>query len=689
MSATADQALAPASTGAAARKELPDQLPLQERSFQIPREDFRLVKGDDGHYRLTFPVSSETPIQRWYGEEVLSHDASAIRVDRLNRGAVMHLFNHDDDEPRGVVEGYRIQGKKLWVDVKFFKTAKAEELAAMIDGGYRNVSLLYAIHVTEEDVKKHRYTHTDWEVFETSSVSMPADASVGIGRDQESSALAKRSAQFGQFSIRKVRLERTEIPEVVPPTTAQPAAIQGATMADEIASAGASAEQEAARAAAAAAAAATATRAAAGNGGSPVVTATRAIEMEAERKVGIDNLCRANNIPDNIRDLWITGGASMTRVSDELLRIIQERGKNNPRSDAQLGLSPKEAKRFSVRNAIMAVANQNWSNAGFEAECTAEIAKRVGRVPETNKFYIPYEVQQRGIQNAVEALAFAMMKRDLVVATPGSGGYLVGTENIGFIELLRNMSVMYAMGTTRLSGLQGNVTIPKQSAAGTAFWLSSESTAITESQPTFVQVAMAPKNVGGYTEISRQLLLQSDPSAEGLVMADLAAVVSLAIDLAGLNGSGASGQPLGILQTPGIGSVTGTSLDFADIIEFLTDVFAGNALSASSGFVTTGAVAGLLMARVKYASTASPIWEGGLPEGRIQGHRAMASNQMPVATKLFGDFSKTVIGEWGVLEIEVNPFANFAAGIIGVRAMASVDVVVRYPTAYSAASSIT
>lgn len=680
MSATADQALAPASTGATARKEMPDQMPLQERAFQISREEFRLVKSDDGHYRLSFPVSSEAPIPRWYGEEVLSHDESAIRVDRLSRGAVMHLFNHNSDEPRGVVEGYRIQGKKLWVDVKFFKTAKAEELATMIDGGYRNVSLLYAIHVTEEDVKKHRYTHTEWEPFEVSSVSMPADASVGVGRDQDGSAIAKRSAEFGQFAIRKVRIERTDLPIDVPSTA--PSA-RGIAMTEQVtAPAGQSAEQVAA-------AAATAARAVDVGGGSPVVQASRAFELEAERKVGIDNLCRANNIPDNIRDLWITGGASMTRVSDELLRIIQERGKNNPKSDAQLGLSAKEAKRFSVRNAILAVANQNWSNAGFEAECTAEIAKRVGKVPETNKFYVPYEVQQRGIQNAVEALAYAMMKRDLVVATPGAGGYLVGTENVGFIELLRNMSVMYAMGTTRLSGLQGNVTIPKQSAAGTAYWLTSESNPITESQQTFVQVAMSPKNVGGYTEISRQLLLQSDPSAEGLVMADLAAVVSLAIDLAGLNGSGASGQPLGILGTSGIGAVTGTSMDFADIIEFLTDVFAGNALSASSGFVTTGAVAGLLMARVKFSSTASPIWEGGLPEGRIQNHRAMASNQVPTATMLFGDFAKTVIGEWGVLELEVNPFANFAAGIIGVRALASVDVCVRYPTAYSAASSVT
>lgn len=452
-------------------------------------------------------------------------------------------------------------------------------------------------------------------------------------------------------------------------------------MGDETAAAGASAEN--ANAAAAQAAQRSVNIQAGAQDGS------RAFELERERKQGIENLCRANNIADNIRDFWLTSGSSMTKVSDELLRIMQERGKSNPRSDASLDLSPKDSKRFSIRNAILAVATQNWGNAGFEAECTSEIAKRLGRVPETNKFFVPFEVQQRSIQNSVEALAYALMKRDMTAAGVSGSQFLVGTQNVGFIELLRNTSVMYSMGATRLTGLQGNVTIPKQSVAGTAYWLSTEATGITESQPTFVQVAMTPKNVGGYTEMSRQLLLQSDPSAEGLVMADLAMVVALAIDLAGLNGSGASGQPTGILQTSGIGSVTGTSLAYADIIEFLTDTFAGNALSASSGFATTGAVAGLLMERVKYSSTASPIWEGGLPEGRIQGHRAFASNQMPSATMLFGDFSKTVIGEWGVLEIEVNPFANFAAGIVGVRAMAAVDVLVRYATAYSAASSIT
>jgi hypothetical protein len=54
----------------------------------------------------------------------------------------------------------------------------------------------------------------------------------------------------------------------------------------------------------------------------------------------------------------------------------------------------------------------------------------------------------------------------------------------------------------------------------------------------------------------------------------------------------------------------------------------------------------------------------------------------------FGDWAKMVVAEWGVLEVETHPFANFPAGIIGVRAMYSVDVGVRYPAAFSRADSI-
>jgi HK97 family phage major capsid protein len=245
------------------------------------------------------------------------------------------------------------------------------------------------------------------------------------------------------------------------------------------------------------------------------------------------------------------------------------------------------------------------------------------------------------------------------------------------------------MGVTSLSGLQGSVTIPKLTAAATNYWLATEATTITESQQTLGQLALSPKTVGAYTEISRLLLLQSSPSADALVQSDLAQVVALAVDSAVLSGSGASGQPQGIIGSAGVGSVTGTSIAYAGIVEFQTDTASGNALFDSSGYVTTPAVAGLLKQRVKFTSTASPIWEGKLLEGTVDGYRAMASLQVPTANILFGDFSKVVLAEWGVLEVEVNPYANFQAGIIGIRAMYSIDVGVRYGAAFSLATSVT
>ena len=240
-----------------------------------------------------------------------------------------------------------------------------------------------------------------------------------------------------------------------------------------------------------------------------------------------------------------------------------------------------------------------------------------------------------------------------------------------------------------MTGLVGNVTIPKQTAAATAYWLTNEATAITESQLTLGQLALSPKNVGAYTELSRQLMLQSSPAADALVMNDLARVLALAIDLAALEGSGASGQPTGISQTAGIGSVTGTSIDYAKVLEFQTDVAGGNALAANCAYVTTPAVVALLKQRVAFSSTASPLWEGGILDGNLQGFRAVATNSVTAASMVFGDFSQVVIGEWGMLELALNPYANFAAAISGIRAIQTVDIGIRQAGAFSRATSIT
>lgn len=601
------------------------KIPLQMREADARTLEMRK---EEGTTRMSFALSSETPVERAFGNEVLSHDKGAIRMDRLSSRAMPLLFNHNWDDPIGMVDGGSVRDGRLVVDAHLFDTARAQEVGAMLDGGLRNVSVGYRIYDAVDDRKSGQVRVTDWEPYEASIVTIPADPTVGLGRaDSQVFDVTFRSNETAQTAAKEQH------------------------MTDQVtASAGASAE--------------------------PRVEITRdepnAIQAEQSRIRAIENLAKANNIDEGISRRWISAGASTEQVSEDLLAILKARGEKS-KTVADVGLSKAETRKFSLARAIRACADQNWADAGLEAEASREIAKRMGVVTDKTKFFVPAEIQ----------------KRDLTVATSNAGGYLVETANQSFIEILRNSAIAYRAGVTNLTGLVGNVTVPKQTAAATNYWLSTEATAITESQQTFGQMSLSPKTAGAYTEISRQLLLQSSPSAEALVMTDLGQVVGLAVDAAVLNGSGASGQPTGIINTAGIGSVTGTSIAYAGIVEFQTDTAAGNALYGASAYVTTPAVAGLLKQRVKFTSTASPIWEGALLEGQVDGYRAFASNQVPSANILFGDFSKVVLAEWGVLQVEVNPYANFTAGIIGVRAMYSIDVGVRYAAAFSLATSVT
>jgi hypothetical protein len=95
-----------------------------------------------------------------------------------------------------------------------------------------------------------------------------------------------------------------------------------------------------------------------------------------------------------------------------------------------------------------------------------------------------------------------------------------------------------------------------------------------------------------------------------------------------------------------------------------------------------------MIAEVAYANTASPLWNGNVWNGSMMGYPAMSTNQVAASTMYFGAWENCVVGEWGVLEVDTNPYANFGAGIIGVRAMYSVDVGIRRPAAFTIIGSI-
>jgi HK97 family phage prohead protease len=170
----------------------------------LPAADIKVEVRDAGPPRLQFPASSEAPVDRWFGTEILSHEDGAIRMDRIRAGAVPLLFNHNWADPVGVVDGAAAAGGRLMVDAHLFATERAKEVQAMIEGGLRNVSIGYQLHTLEERGKKGsgEFVARDWEPLEISVVTVPADPSVGIGREKDDAVHA----------VRVMRTDSTAIP---------------------------------------------------------------------------------------------------------------------------------------------------------------------------------------------------------------------------------------------------------------------------------------------------------------------------------------------------------------------------------------------------------------------------------------------------------------------------------------------
>jgi HK97 family phage major capsid protein/HK97 family phage prohead protease len=592
-------------------------------------------------------VSSEQPVERWFGEEILDHAPASVRLGRFNDGANV-LFNHDMDDVVGVVEKAWIEDKRLLADIRIARTARGDEIAGLIeDGILRNVSVGYRIHELLQKPKTEEFRAVSWEPYELSIVTVPADPTVGIGRALDAEE-------------REVLVRAPEEVSIPPKGTSQRSITMPTAKVESNAPAGEIAEQET----------------------SKPLSAT---EAETRRRKAIVNLCKANRIDERVERHWIESGAELSEVSEEILKVMVERGKDYKESPANLGLSKREAQRYSVMRALRASANKSWEKAGFELECNKAISARMNRVPRAETaFFVPLDILMADLP--------APAQRDMTVAGVSGSNYLVSTDNQpgSFIELLRNSSVALRMGVTRLPGLVGNVTIPKMTAGNTAYWLADETTQITESQPTIGQLSLSPKNVAALTELSHQLMQQSAPAVEALVLNSIARDIGLAVDVGILRGSGASGQPTGIVTTGSIGSVTGTSLAAAGVLEFQSDVAANNALQPGCGYVTTPAVAALLMARPELPTTGTErLWKGSMLQGSLFDMPAASSAQMSSATMLFGWWPSVVLAEWGVLELMTNPFSDFTRGLTAVRGWYTCDVGVRYAGAWSYSSSIT
>jgi HK97 family phage major capsid protein/HK97 family phage prohead protease len=595
-----------------------------------------------------FPFSSEYPVARYFGNEVLSHEGDAADLARLNDGAPL-LFNHNPDKVVGVVERAYINGKdkRGYAKVRFSRNKFAQEVLDDVkDGILRGISFGYAIDKMEE--RNGDYVATKWSPHEVSVVSIPADPTIGIGRSLITEAAPELpTAQRTEECQGATPIITNEAP--VPPTEVE-------EMQDQ--------------------------RQAAQTASTPIpementpdleVIRSKAAEAERTRIAAITALGSKHQMQDLAREL-IEGGRTLDEARAAVLDKLGSTPMEQPIRSADIttndvGLSDKETKRFSFVRALNFLANQGDASARRAAEFEIEVGEAAAK---------KYERSSNGIVVPNEVL-----RRDLVAGTPSAGGNLVADELLSgsFIDLLRNRLALANAGVTMLSGLQGNISIPRQASASTAYWVG-ENVAPTESQQSIDQVNMTPKTVGAFVDYSRRLLLQSSIDVEGMIRNDLARVIALELDRAGIYGTGSSNQPLGLVNTTGVGSQTiSTFGTFAEYIGMETDVASANADAGSMRYIINAAARGALKSTAKSATAVAAgfVYEND----EINGYPAIVSNQLLTNDALFGDFSMMIMGMWSGLDLTVDPYAGATAGTVRIIALQDVDFAVKQPGAF-------
>lgn len=337
---------------------------------------------------------------------------------------------------------------------------------------------------------------------------------------------------------------------------------------------------------------------------------------------------------------------------------------------ANIGMSDKEVREYSLVKAIRESALERGLT-GLEKEANAAAEKQLGRRSQGTGFIIPHDVACRGLG-----------QRALSTGSNTAGGFTVGTnlQAGSIIELLRNSTVINQAGARTLSGLVGNIAIPKIAGGATAYWLGETGT-VTASDQSFGQLVLAPKRLAADTLYSKELVMQSSIDVEGLIRNDIAMVMAIEKDRAALHGLNAAGEPLGIFNTTGLSSsVTfGAAATWAKILSFETNLATNNALVGNPVFVTTPATRAKWKAAVRFTSTATPLWAD---DNTVNGYRAIATNQVASDKVLFGNFNDLIVAEWAGIDVVVDPYTAKKTGQIEVTVTLWTDIGIRHPVSF-------
>lgn len=614
---------------------------------------------------VTVSFSSEAPYMRARfnaetGEverflEVLGHRDGEADLSILNSGAAPVLKDHDNriDSQVGTVVRAWVEGGKGMARLRFSRDATGEALAArVLSGDVTNISVGYDREGMREDGESDGVpvVRVDpWVPREISWVAVPADPTVGHGRADGTVA----TTPINQPHKRKVDTMSNE-------TDAPQGADQTTRAADSPAQAPAARPVDHAA----------------------IMREERA--RVADIETAADQAARAGSPMDRqaVREA-IRNGESAADFGARVLEHLSSAEATQARATrADIGMTEKEVQTFSLARLLRAIAPTATADdinaAGFEIEATTTAARK--KRSQHSDYTIPTDVLATWGQRDASAAA-------METTTAAAGGNMVPVEHRGgdFIEgLVNRMSIMRA-GATMLTGLSGDVDIPKETQGATAYWVpqTGAGSGVNESTPQVGTLNLTPHTIAAAVPYTRKMRLQADPSVEGFVRRVIQRDLALLMDQTALVGSADADAPAGLLDLiPGAHKANwdnASTYTWSEVVDMQSLIEDANADLDEMTFICRGSTYHA-MRQVPLEAGASAFLAAA---GEIDGVPALRTSQAAAAQVFLGAFPQFVVAMWSGLDLRFDPYTYAASDGHVVRVFQDVDFDVRHGEAFA------
>lgn len=318
---------------------------------------------------------------------------------------------------------------------------------------------------------------------------------------------------------------------------------------------------------------------------------------------------------------------------DNQIKQIKEESKRNYKPQTKT----KTMEKFSLLRAINDVANNRQLDERAQEVVSAGVA----------------EMRKAG-QNYSGQIVLPIEERADIQATIATAGQEnIAEDKLGILEPLRANLVLVQAGASYMTGLMGNVSIPAYSGSNVGW--AGEVAEAKDGAGTFSEVNLEPKRLTAYIDVSKQFLIQDSNSAEEMLKRDIVAAISNKLEATILgDAAGSTTQPAGIFN--GVTADT-AEITYKDVVAMEAELENAN-VRGDIKFIVSPSAKADLKTTDKGTDTGKYLMEGN----EVNGYPVLCTSAVAGKGVAMGNWSDYIIGQWGGIDLTVDPYTQAANG---------------------------